>query len=98
MKPPKYIYCEYKPGKGLIETSLVWNRDVRDLEGLSDRELLKELCQRVVDYHASSLKFHDCERGTPDEVLDNDNNYCRVREVVKQVMGIDLEYVEEVKN
>ena len=77
---------------------LMWNRDVRDLEGLSDRELLEELCRRVVDYHASSLKFHDCERGTPDEVLDNDNNYCRVREVVKQVMGIDLEYVEEVKN
>ena len=35
---------------------------------------------------------------TPDDVQDNDNNYCRVREVVKQVMGIDLEYVEEVKN
>ena len=98
MKPPKYIYCEYKPGKGLIETSLVWNRDVRDLEGLSDRELLEELCRRVVDYHASSLKFHDCERGTPDDVQNNDNNYCRVREVVKQVMGIDLEYVEEVNN
>ena len=77
---------------------LIWNRDARDLKGLSDCDLLKELCQRVVDYHASSLKFHDCERGTPDEILDNDNNYCRVREIVKQVIGVDLEYVEEVKN
>lgn len=77
---------------------LMWNRDSRGLDGLSDHELLEELCRRVSDYHASSLKFHDCERGTPDDVLDNDNNYCRVREVVKQVMGIDLEYVEEVKN
>ena len=77
---------------------LLWNRDARDLDGLSDRDLLEELCRRVVDYHATSLKFHDCERGTPDEVLDNDNNYCRVREVVQQVLGIDLEYVEEVTN
>jgi len=77
---------------------LIWDRDARDLDGLSDRDLLEELCRRVVDYHATSLKFHDCERGTPTEVLDNDNNYCRVREVVQQVLGIDLEYVKEVKN
>ena len=76
---------------------LVWNRDARDLDGISDRDLLEELCHRVVDYHATSLKFYDCERGAPDEVLDNDNNYCRVREVVQRVIGIDLEYVEEVK-
>ena len=79
-------------------TTLFWNRDAIDIDVLSDRELLEELCRRVVDYHASSLKFHDCERGTPDEIIDNDNNYCRVREIVKQVLGIDLEYVEEVKN
>lgn len=78
--------------------TLLWNREAIDIEGLSDRELLEELCRRVVDYHASSLKFHDCERGTPDEVIDNDNNYCRVREIVEHVMGIDLEYVAEVKN
>lgn len=76
----------------------VWNRVARDLDGLSDRDLLEELCCRVVDYHATSLKFHDCERGTVDELMENDNNYCRVREVVQQVLGIDLEYVEEVKN
>ena len=96
----RIIVAESLP-KRMIEHDglpLMWNRDARDLDGLSDRELLEELCQRVVDYHASSLKFHDCERGTPDDVLDNDNNYCRVREVVKQVMGIDLEYVEEVKS
>ena len=74
---------------------LVWGRDSRDLDGLSDCDLLIELCHRVVDYHATSLKFHDCERGTLDEVMDNDNNYCRVREVVKHVLGIDLEYVEK---
>ena len=88
--PETMIECDH--------TALLWNREARDLDGLSDRELLEELCRRVVDYHASSLKFHDCDLGTPDEVLDNDNNYCRVREVVQQVLGIDLEYVEEVKN
>lgn len=98
MMNAKYAYTECRPGEGLKKFPLAWNRDARDLEGLSDRELLEELCKRVIDYHASSLKFHDCEWGTPDEVLDNDNNYCRVREVVKQVMGIDLECVEEVKN
>ena len=74
------------------------NRDAIDLAGLSDRELLEELCRRVIDYHATSLKFHDCERGTPIEVLDNDNNYCRVREVVKHVLDIDLEHSEEVNH
>lgn len=88
--PETMIECDH--------TALLWNREARDLDGLSDRELLEELCRRVVDYHASSLKFHDCDLGTPDEVLDNDNNYCRVREVVQQVLGTDLEYVEEVKN
>ena len=78
--------------------TLLWNRDARDIDGLSDRDLLEELCRRVVDYHASSLKFHDCERGTVDELMENDNNYCRIREVVQHVLGIDLEYVEEVKN
>ena len=77
---------------------LDWNRKARDLDVLSDRALLEELCRRVVDYHATSLKFHDCERGTANELLENDNNYCRVREVVQHVIGIDLEYVEEVKD
>ena len=77
---------------------LTWDRDARDLDGFSDRDLLEEHCRRVVDYHVTSLKFHDCERGTSDELMENDNNYCRVREVVQQVLGIDLEYVEEVKN
>ncbi len=88
--PEQMVEYDHKP--------LMWNSEARDLDGLSDRELLEELCRRVVDYHASSLKFHDCERGTADELMENDNNYCRVREVVQQVLGIDLEYVEEVKN
>ena len=62
------IDAESLPGR-MVEyghTTLLWNRDARDVDGLPDRELLEELCQRVVDYHASSLKFQDCERGTPD--------------------------------
>lgn len=73
---------------------LQWKREPRDLDGLSDRELLIELCQRVIDYHGSSIRFFDCDLGTPDELMENDNNYCRVREVVKHVTGIDIEYVE----
>ena len=74
----------------------MWNRDARDLDGLSDRELIEELCRRVVDYHAASLKFHDGERGTPAELIENDNNCCRVREMVKHVLDIDLEDVEDI--
>ncbi len=88
--PERMVEYDHKP--------LMWNREEKDLDVLSDRELLEELCRRVVDYHATSLKFHDCEGGTADELMENDNNYCRVREVVQQVLGIDLEYVEEVKN
>ncbi len=84
------VYCNGK--------AIAWNREAIDVESLSDRDLLEELCRRVIDYHVTSLKFHNPERGTPDEVMENDNNYCRVREVVKHVMGIDLECVEEVKN
>ena len=54
-----------------------------------------ELCHRVIDHHGSSIKFYDCERNTPDKLMEDDNNYCRVREVVKHVTGIDLEHVEE---
>lgn len=81
------LICKDKP--------LEWNRDPRDLDGLSDRELLMELCHRVIDHHGSSIKFYDCERNTQDMLMEDDNNYCRVREVVKYVTGIDLEYVEE---
>lgn len=77
------------------DSPLEWSREPRDLDGLSDRELLIELCCRIIDYHGSSVKFFDCERGAPDMLMENDNNYCRVREVVKHVTGIDLEYVEE---
>ena len=87
VREPYKVYCEDK--------AFAWSRQAIDVACRSDRELLEELCHRVIDYHATSLKFHDCERGTPDEVMDNDNNYCRVREVVKHVLGIDLEYLEE---
>ena len=79
------LVCDDKP--------LVWNREPIDLQGLTDRELLSELCRRVIDYHGSSIRFFDCDQGTPDELMENDNNYCRVREVVKHVTGVDLEYV-----
>ena len=74
---------------------LQWNREAIDLGGLTDRELLIELCRRVIDYHGASVRFFDCNRGTPDMLMDNDNDYCRVREVVKHVTGVDLEYVAE---
>lgn len=77
------------------DKSLVWNREALDLGELTDRELLNELCRRVIDYHGSSIRFFDCDQGTPDELMENDNNYCRVREVVKHVTGVDLEYVSE---
>ena len=96
MKKTKYVYTEYKSGEGLKKHPLEWNRGARDLEGVADRELLEELCRRVIDYNTTSIKFYDGERGTLDEILANDNNYCRVREVVRQVLGIDMEYVEEV--
>lgn len=41
----------------------------------------------------------DCRRSnTIGELIENDNNHCRVREVVQQVLGIDLTHVEEVKS
>ena len=81
------LVCDDKP--------LVWNREAIDLQGLTDRELLVELCRRVIDYHGTTMHFFDCERGTRDMLMENDNNYCRVREVVKHVTGVDLEYVSE---
>lgn len=72
---------------------LDWNREAVDLDDLSDRELLVELCRRVIDYHGTTMHFFDCERGTRDMLMENDNNYCRVREVVRHVIGVDLEYV-----
>lgn len=36
---------------------LQWNREAIDLGGLTDRELLIELCRRVIDYHGSSVRF-----------------------------------------
>ena len=41
----------------------------------------------------------DCRRSnTVGELIKNDNKYCHVREVVQQVLGIDLTHVEEVKS
>ena len=59
MKRSKYVYTEYKPGAGLKEYPLEWNRDARDLEGVADRELLEELCSRVIDYNFATAN----ERG-----------------------------------
>lgn len=58
------------------------------------RDLIIEPCRRVINYHGTTMHFliANVVLGI-DMLMENDDNYCRVREVVKHVIGIDLEYV-----
>lgn len=65
-------------------------KKIIDLETLSDRELLEELVNRLLVEHESALKKYNSELDNggdadPELAMDNDEDWCRIREVVRFV-------------
>ena len=65
-------------------------KKIVDLETLSDRELLEELVDRLLVEHESGLKKYNSEldnggEADPELTMDNDEDWCRIREVVRFV-------------